>query len=141
MANPGAGKFRFHHPVEVRFRDLDAMHHAHHTMPLVYLEEARAAYWREVAGRSNVLDIDYVMAEVNVRYHRRIEYPGSLDVGLRVSRIGNKSFDMEFEIRTAAGEPVASGRTVQVMYAYAAGESRDVPVELRHRIEAFEGQV
>ena len=131
--------FRFHREVEVRFRDLDAMGHAHHTLPLIYLEEARAAYWREIAQQADIGDIDYVMAEVTVRFHQRIESPGRLDVGLRVSRIGTKSLEMEFEIRNTAGEPVASGRTVQVMYDYAAARSKTVAAELRQRIEAFEG--
>lgn len=124
--------------MDVRFRDLDSMGHAHHTLPLVYLEEARAAYWREVAGRQGLRDIDYVMAEVTVRFHRRIEWPGRLDVGLRVSRLGEKSFEMEFEILDEEGVPVSSGRTVQVFYDYDEGESRPLPDELRTRIEAFE---
>jgi len=139
MPGQHAPAFRFHRAVEVRFRDLDAMGHAHHTLPLVYLEEARAAYWRDVARQDGIGGIDYVMAEVTVRFHQRIEYPGRLDIGLRVSRIGTKSFEMEFEIRNPAGEPVASGRTVQVMYDYAAAGSKTVPAELRQRIEAFEG--
>jgi len=130
--------FRFHHQVDVRFRDVDAMGHAHHSLPLVYLEEARAAYWRDVAGRATLADIDYVMAEVTVRYHRRITWPDRLDVALRVSRLGGKSFEMAFEIRSGAGELVASGSTVQVMYDYAAGAAMAIPAELRARIEAYE---
>lgn len=132
---------RFVREVDVRFHDLDAMGHAHHTLPLIYLEEARAAYWREVAGREAVTDIDYVMAEVTVRFHGRIEYPSQLAVGLRVSRIGTKSFDMEFEIRSSDGELKASGRTVQVMYDYGNGKAKEVPTEIRSRIVAYEGEV
>lgn len=130
---------RFRHPVEVRFHDLDAMGHAHHTLPLVYFEEARAAYWREVAGRARVEDIDYVIGEVQVRYHARIRYPARLEVGVRVSHIGGKSFVMEYELRDSDGERLASGRTVQVMYDYAAGRAVAVPEELRARILAYEG--
>jgi len=130
--------FRFHHSVEVRFRDLDPMGHAHHGMPLIYLEEARAAYWREVASRSGLDGIDYVMAEVNVRFHQRIEFPARLDVALRTSRLGTKSFEMEFEIRSPSGELLSSGRTVQVMYDYGANRSKPVPPEIRRRITAFE---
>jgi acyl-CoA thioester hydrolase len=114
------------------------MGHAHHTLPLIYLEEARAAYWREVAGRAGLADIDYVMAEVTVRFHRRIDWPARLEVGLCVSRLGERSFDMEFEIRDEAGERVSSGRTVQVCFDYAAGRSCALPAELRLRIERFE---
>lgn len=132
---------RFHHPVEVRFHDLDAMGHAHHTLPLVYFEEARAAYWREVAGRASVEDIDYVIGEVQVRYHARIRYPARLEVGVRVSHIGGKSFVMEYELRDGEGVLLATGRTVQVMYDYVAGRSIPVPAELVERIRAFEGEV
>jgi acyl-CoA thioester hydrolase len=131
---------RFTREVDVRFHDLDAMGHAHHTLPLIYLEEARAAYWREVAGRDSVDGIDYVMAEVTVRFHGRIEYPCRLRVGVRVSRIGTKSFEMEFEIGSVDGERKASGRTIQVMYDYATGESKELPADLRSRIESFEGE-
>jgi acyl-CoA thioester hydrolase len=134
----GSPVFRFRRQVDVRFRDLDAMGHAHHTLPLIYLEEARAAYWRRVAGRTGLRDIDYVMAEVTVRFHRRIEWPSRLDVGLRVSRLGEKSFEMEFEIRGEDGELKANGRTVQVFFDYDAGASRPLPAELRGRIESFE---
>jgi acyl-CoA thioester hydrolase len=131
---------RFVREVDVRFHDLDAMGHAHHTLPLIYLEEARAAYWREVAGRESLDGIDYVMAEVTVRFHGRIEYPSRLSIGVRVSRIGTKSFEMEFEIRSVEGERKASGRTVQVMYDYASSRAKEISADLRERIQAFEGE-
>lgn len=134
----GGSSFRFVHPVEVRFHDLDAMGHAHHSLPLIYFEEARAAYWREVVGRAGVEDIDYVMAEATLRYHARIRYPCRLEVRLRTSKIGTKSLIMEYEARTEAGELVADGRTVQVMYDYGAGRSIPVPEDVRGRIQAFE---
>ncbi len=132
---------RFRHPVAVRFRDLDPMGHAHHTLPLIYFEEARAAYWREVAGRSGLQDIDYVIGEVQVRFHSRVRWPARLEVGVRVSRIGGKSFVMEYELRDGEGVLLATGRTVQVMYDYVAGRSIPVPAELVERIRAFEGEV
>ena len=46
--------FRFRHAVEVRFKDIDLGGHAHHAQALVYFEEARTAYWREIVGRGGV---------------------------------------------------------------------------------------
>ncbi|MBI4410165.1 MAG: acyl-CoA thioesterase [Gemmatimonadetes bacterium] len=131
--------FRFHHPVEVRFRDLDPMGHAHHSLPLVYFEEARAAYWRQVAGRATVADIDYILAEATVRFHARITFPAKLEVAARVSRLGEKSFTMEYQLRDAAHRLLASGRTVQILYDYAQATSKPIPPEVRQRIEGFEG--
>ena len=132
--------FRFVHTVEVRFRDLDAMGHAHHTLPLVLFEEARARYWREVAGRESVVDADYIMKDARITYHDRIRFPGTVRVGVRVGDIGTTSFTMEYEVRTAddRGALLATGRTVQVMYDYDADEPRAVDDETRARLRAYE---
>jgi len=139
MSGEAGATFRFHHGVDVRFRDLDPMGHAHHSLPLIYLEEARAAYWRSVVGRDGLDAIDYVMAEITVRFHRRIEFPMRLEVALRTSRVGGKSFEQEFEVRSVNGELLSSGRTVSVMYDYAAYSSKPVPDEVRARIVRYEG--
>lgn len=122
--------------VEVRFRDVDVLGHAHHTLPLVYFEEARAAFWREVVGRPGIEGIDYLLAEATARYHDRIPYPARLDVAARVTRIGTKSFTMEYEARRD-GALLASGQTVQVMYDYAAGRAKPIPDDVRATLAEF----
>ena len=131
--------FPWHHAVDVRFRDLDALGHAHHTLPLVYVEEARAAFWREVVGHRGLEGIDYVLAEVEVRFHEPIFFPQRLDVALRVSRIGSKSVGMDFEVRGEDGRLFSRGRTVQVMYDYATRSSKPVPRDVRAALEKYLG--
>jgi acyl-CoA thioester hydrolase len=142
---PADGWYRL--DVPVRFRDVDAMGHAHHTLPLIYLEEARAAFWRELKrsalidegsplgdegsavvdeGSPVVDDIDYVMAEVTLRFRARILYPSAVSVLLGVSDVGRKSFTTSFEIRDAAGAVLSSGSAVQVAYDYAAGRAKPI---------------
>jgi acyl-CoA thioester hydrolase len=118
----------------VRFRDLDPMGHAHHTLPLVYLEEARAAFWRELRGSAGLDAIDYVMAEVTVRFHARILYPAEIEVALAVSDVGSKSFRIDFEIRDGGGALLSSGSTAQVAFDYAAGVSKPLDPEVRERL-------
>jgi acyl-CoA thioester hydrolase len=131
--------FRFHHPVEVRFKDIDVGGHAHHSQALVYFEEARTAYWREVVGRGSVDEIDYVLVEAGVRYHKRILWPQTLDVGVRVSRIGGKHFVMEFLVLSGEGERLVSGHTVQIMYDYDVASTTRIPEGVRASIEAWDG--
>ncbi|MEX0741745.1 MAG: thioesterase family protein [Phycisphaeraceae bacterium] len=131
--------FRFHHAVEVRFRDIDLGGHAHHSQSLIYFEEARAAYWREVVGQKRIEDIDYILAEAEIRFHRRVLYPDRLSIGVRVSLLGKKHFVMMYEVLSADGERLVSGRTVQVMYDYEAGRTMRIPLDTRARIEAFDG--
>ena len=90
--------FRFQYRVPVRFKDIDIGGHAHHSHALVYIEEARAAYWSGVTGRSGLDGVDYILAEARIRYHARVLWPQRLAVGARVSRLGKRHFIMEYEL-------------------------------------------
>lgn len=125
--------------VAVRFHDLDAMGHAHHTLPIIYFEEARAAYWREVAGQPAVDDINYVIAEMRVQFKQRIMYPASLTVRVSVTHVGNASFTMAYQLNDEEGALLATGESVQVMFDYNAGKARRMPDDVRARIESYEG--
>jgi len=133
------GEFRFRHPVEVRFRDIDIGGHAHHSEAFMYFEEARAAYWRTVAGQGGLDDIDYIMAEASVRWHQRVLWPQTLSVGVRVSRLGRKHWEMEYEVLSAEGDRLISGRSTQVMYDYSAAGTKRIPEEIRSAMDALDG--
>lgn len=132
-------EFSFEHRVAVRFADVDVGGHAHHSRALIYFEEARAAYWREVAGPYTAEEVDYILAEATARFHARILWPDTLTVGVRMSVMGKKHFEMEYEVRSGEGEALVSGSTVQVMYDYQAGESVRIPQGIRSAVEALEG--
>jgi acyl-CoA thioester hydrolase len=130
---------KFTYRVPVRFHDLDVMGHAHHSLPLIYFEEARAAYWREIVGRPGVQDIDYVLAEIRVQFKQRILYPATLMVRTGVMHVGNASFTMNYQLVDEEGAVLATGESVQVMFDYERGRSMRMPEETRSRIEKFEG--
>ncbi len=133
------GQLRFSYRVPVRFHDLDAMGHAHHTLPVIYFEEARAAYWREVVGRPTVDDIDYVLAEIRVQFKQRVLYPATLTVRVAVTHVGNASFTMAYELANEEGTILATGESVQVMFDYEHGRSMRMADDARARIEKYEG--
>jgi acyl-CoA thioester hydrolase len=134
-----ASEFRFQYGVPVRFKDVDVGGHAHHSHALVYFEEARAAYWRDVVGKDGLDGIDYILAEAGIRFHSRIFWPQELTVGVRVSRLGKRHFEMSYEVRGEDGERLVSGTTVQVMYDYALGGTKAIPAPIREAISAWDG--
>ena len=135
----GEQPYRFRHAIDVRFKDIDVGGHAHHSHGLVYFEEARAAYRREVVGRSGVDDIDYIVAEARVRWHQRVHWPVRLDVSLRVPLLARKHFVMDYRVSAPDGTLLVSDRTVQIMYDYRAGASKGVPEDVRAAIAARDG--
>jgi len=132
-------ELRFKHGVDVRFRDIDIGGHAHHSQVLIYFEEARAAYWREVVGREGLQDIDFILAEVTVRFKQRVLYPDRLDVRVGVVTLGRKHFEMGYEAYSSDGDLLATGSSIQVMYDYAVGASKRVPEDVAQRLTEHDG--
>jgi len=63
----------------------------------------------------------------------------TIRVGVRVSRLGNKSLDMEYQIEDAeTGQIVAVGTTVLVAYSYETSLTIPIPDHWRGAILAFE---
>ena len=137
---PDSDLFRLWHEVSVRFKDIDVGGHAHHSHALVYFEEARARYWHEVTGVERAEEVDFILAEVRVRYHARIFYPNRLSVGVRVSSMGRKHFVMEYLVRNSDGEALASGETTMLMYDYDRGKTKPIPDRTREAIVRHEGE-
>jgi acyl-CoA thioester hydrolase len=133
---PDPSEFKLWYPVPVRFSDIDVGGHAHHSLALVYFEEARAKYWSDVVGRGGLDQVEFILAEARVRYHKRILYPQRVDVGVRVSVLGKKHFVMEYLAMGEDGEELLSGETTMVMFDYALGRSKPVPEEVRSALLA-----
>jgi acyl-CoA thioester hydrolase len=129
--------FRFTLPVDVRFRDLDALGHVNNAVYLTYLESARLAWWFQVTGREGLSALGMMLARVEVDYRAPIALGQSLEVGVRCASIGRSSFTLEFRIE----EPqvrrlLAEARKVLVHYDHQAGRSLPIPPELRERLLA-----
>lgn len=118
--------------IDVRFGDIDGMGHVNNAMYLTYFETARAAYYMQLRGYRDITQIDVIIAEITARYHNPAVFGDQLELGTRVSRMGTKSFDMEYLIvRRSDQQRIASGHSVQVMYDYASQRSIPIPDELR----------
>jgi len=124
-------------PVEVRFRDLDALGHVNNAVFLTYLESARIAYWLELSGRSGLDGLDMILARVEIDYRAQAGYREQLDVGVRVAAVGRSSVTMELKVVARAPERlIAESRNVMVFFDYAANRSRPLPDDLRRKLLA-----
>ncbi len=134
--------FRYHHLIEVRYGDLDPQGHVNNARYLTYMEQARVGYLLHLGlwdGQS-FLDIGIIIAEARVTFRRPIHLGQQVRVGVRVSRLGNKSFPIQYRLEDAAtGDLLAEGETIQVCYDYHSGRTVPIPEAWRQTIAAFEG--
>ncbi len=125
-------------PIQVRFRDLDPLGHVNNAVYLSYFETARIDCFAAITGMTSLQELNMILAEVTVTYHAPALFGDRLELGVRVSRMGTKSFDMEYLlVRQPDGRKIASGRSVQVMYDYASGQTIPISAELREQIARF----
>ena len=133
------GPYRAAAEIQVRFRDTDGMGHVNNAVYLTYLEMAREQYWRDVFGLTDYRGVDIIMARVEIDFRAPIVPGDTIVVGIRASALGRKSFDFQYEgWRKADGNVVFASRSVQVMFDYAAGRTKELSPEARERILAFE---
>lgn len=125
------GQFCFEHPVEVRFRDIDALGHVNHASFFTFFEIARTAYWMQLTGVHSVTSLDFILARAECDYRASVSFPETLLIGVRCSRLGTRSFDLEYRARRRDGQAAAFGRTVQVGYDYTTGQTRPIQSEIR----------
>ncbi len=135
-------EFRFYHPIEVRYGDLDPQGHLNNAKYLTYFEQARIRYLRHLGlfkeGQS-FLDIGIILADAHVTFKAAVQWGQDVRVGVRVSRLGNKSMTMEYRmIDGETDEELATGSTVLVTYDYHTGKTVPIPTPWRETISRFE---
>lgn len=131
-------------PIHVRFHDLDALGHVNNARYLNYLEVGRLAYAKDICswdGRMESLGL--IVASVKIDFKTPIHLGDELVLHTRVSRLGNKSFDMNylFEV-TPFGETEsqvsAIAMTTLVAFDYHAKQTVPVFPTWREAITAHE---
>ncbi len=133
--------FRLLVPIEPRFRDTDAMGHLNNAVYVTYFEVARAAYWRALTGDPNYQRVPFILAHTTIDFRSPAFVGEALEIGIRVARLGGKSFTCEYRIEEQASRRlVCEGRSVQVIFDYEKDRSYEIPESLRAAIRAFEGR-
>jgi acyl-CoA thioester hydrolase len=103
----------FERPVDVRWRDTDALGHVNHAVFLTYLEEGRDAFYSRVTGS----DPFYVVVRLEVDLRAEVRHPDRrVTVRIAVERLGTTSLTTRETVLTPAGDVAAEARVVTVRW-------------------------
>ena len=135
--------FRFYHPIEVRYGDLDPQGHVNNAKFLTYFEQARVQYMIELGlftRDQSFMKIGVIIADIHITYFAPVYFGQSIKVGVRAWKFGNKSMTWEQNVLDAeTGKEVAKGEVVIVTYDYKEQETIPIPQEWKEKIIEFEG--
>jgi len=134
--------FRFYHPIEIRYGDLDPQGHVNNAKHLTYFEQARVAYMIELGlftKDQSFMKIGVILADVHITYFEPIYFGQNIKVGVHTAKFGNKSMTWEQSIvDTDTGKELAKGEVVVVTYNYQNGKTISIPDQWLQKIIEFE---
>lgn len=132
-------------PVEVRFRDIDAMGHVNNAVYLTYFEEGRKAFIHGVFGIMNPEDYNFILAHIRCDFLKPISIGDTVLLEIWVGEIGDKRFDFIYRLVKKIGDDDASlvcakGRSVQVFFDYQQNATLEIPSDIREMLSEFSNQ-
>jgi acyl-CoA thioester hydrolase len=133
--------FRFYHPIEIRYGDLDPQGHVNNARYLTYFEQARISYIRHLGlwKQGSFLDIGIILADAKLTFLAPVQFGQQVKAGVTVTRLGNKSLTMEYQLQDSqTGQALCSGSSVLVAYNYRLAQTVPVPPDWRQAICTFE---
>ncbi len=118
--------FRFHHPIQVRYSDMDMLGHANNAVYLTYLELARLEYFRAADVRSRPKTA-LVLAHASMDFKQPLTPDVEPVAHLRTVKFGTSSMSMDNIITDHAHERLFYQASL-VLVAIDTQTGRPVPI-------------
>jgi 1,4-dihydroxy-2-naphthoyl-CoA hydrolase len=131
----------FEHRLRVRFQHTDPAGIVFFANILVYCHEAYEEFLRAngmpleefIGKREHSLPLGHAEAT----FKRPFRAGQLVTVKLRIGRIGDRSFRVDYDLFTENGEQLATAATVHVAVHAATGQSSGIPPQLRAVLEKY----
>jgi acyl-CoA thioester hydrolase len=109
---------KFSIELPVQFRDIDVMGHVNHATYFQYMETARVELARSIGQVKKGFRSSFILASARCEFKKPITDERSITVTVWVSRIRDRSWDLDYSIHRPGRVEYAAGRTTQVAYDY-----------------------
>ena len=116
--------------VSIRYRDLDPNGHVNNGAINQYFEDGRVKFREDLMGSlGREILTGFAIAHFEASYYSALNYPGRVDVGTVVTRIGQTSFGLGQAIFVGSRE-IAGADVVSVYFDPSTGTKKPLPKEL-----------
>jgi acyl-CoA thioester hydrolase len=128
----------------VQWGDQDSFSHVNNTVYFRWFESGRIACFERLGFGHAVSDagLGPILASINCNFRRPIGYPDTVQIGTRVTKVGNSSLTIAHTVFSERLQAVAAeGDSVIVLFNYQTQKPTRVPDDLRAKIEVLEGRI
>jgi acyl-CoA thioester hydrolase len=122
--------------IPIRWGDMDAMRHVNNTVYFRYMEQARITWIDTMQERLAAEGAGTVVVSTSCTFRKPLTYPGTVEIGLFVGRVGGSSITTHYELRMEGQELLyAAGEAVVVWVNMASGKAVRVPRAIRESLD------
>ena len=112
------------------------MGHVNHAVYFTYFEQCRFAWWRHLGSASGMPGATTVIVHADCDYRAPAHVHDELEIQLSVGKVGRTSVTLMYDVLNVGnGEPLASGRTVNVAIDPSSQRPIAVPDSTRRLLE------
>ncbi|RZM22434.1 MAG: acyl-CoA thioesterase [Pedobacter sp.] len=132
--------FKYKTTIDLRFADFDMMGHVNNATYFTYMEMGRTKYWNHAINWAWETT-GVVIGKASIEYLVPIFLKDQVHMYVRTSRIGRKSFDLDYQIvKMVNGKEVtcSRGKTTCVAFDYQSKSSTLIPETEKAKMIAFE---
>ena len=140
-AIPVVGDFTIVQQVTTRWADVDVYGHVNNSIYYSLVDTAVNAWLMRATGKdTRARDDIFVVAETSCRYRSEVNFPGVVDIGLSLERLGRSSVVYQFGIFAGGSEAArAHGRYVHVNVHAQSRVPQAMPQDVRDVIAQLPG--
>lgn len=130
----------FEMPIHLRWGDMDSLAHINNVQVARLFEEARVRAMSDWFGARRE-NFSLLVARQDIEYHSPLAYtPEPVRILVRISRIGNSSFQFGYTLTDPAGTVCAVAQTTMVMIDPATGRPAAMSDSIRAVLEQHHGE-
>jgi acyl-CoA thioester hydrolase len=126
--------YDFYSRAKSRWGDMDGLRHLNHTAYLTFMESARIEFYQHLGFYAKRWELkeSTILVSMKVDYLKQASHPCHLSIGQRISRVGNRSFDILTSIFQEEEErPLVQAVFTLVAFNYDSNSSIPVPDVIR----------
>ena len=127
--------FAYYSNVTTRYSDQDELGHINNCSYVAYVEAGRVQFLGGLLDSKRHPGLDLILARVTVNYLREAHYPGIMEVGSRVLKLGTKSITTGYGL-FKNDECVATAESVNIYFEVESRKTIEIPLDIRQKLEA-----
>ena len=140
MAQEANKVFRHVLPIQIRFNDVDKFGHVNNTIYFQFYDTAKTDYFAAVCKDVDWESVAIVVVKIEAEFLSQIKAGEHIAARTRVTKIGNKSFQLEQDIINVDTQEVKCRcLSVMVLYDLVNHQSMPFPDNWRHAICQYDG--